>query len=505
VRTPDPPERPSDIGHALRAGGAALVAIVIAAAALRFATLGVQSFSDDELFTTWLTRMPFGRMVSTVPESEATPHLFYLLEWVVTRVTGTGEVGMRVLPAVAGTLVVPAVYVAGAIAAGRRVALAAAAFAAVNPFLVWYSQEARAYSLATLLAALSLVALLAYDRAPRGRWLAAWALAAAAMLATYYFAAFLVVPEAVWLLLRSGQDRRRAALAVALPAAVGAALIPLAAHQADAVGDPGGVGGRGLADRVAAIPKNFLVGFSVPAEAAATVAAALAAAVALVLAWRHVEGAARRGVTLCAGLAAACAGLAVLAAPLGADYVTSRSVIVALVPVAVVLGAGFASGRAGIAALVVLAAVSIALVIGIAAERRYQRPDWKGAARALGPQRGWRAILFNPPFSNAGPFRVYFHTGAVLRAPATPPVRELALVALTQPGGFGPDVPRPPGGAAPPAPPGFRLVEDARTDSYRVIRYRAARAVQLPGSALARSAFRDVPAVGVVQIHGPGP
>src|SRR4051812_15422700 len=140
VRTPAPPERPSDIGQMLRAGGAALAAIVVAAAALRFATLGVQSFSDDELFTTWLTRMPFGRMVSTVPESEATPHFFYLLEWLATRVTGTGEVGMRALPAVTGTLVVPAVYVAGAIAAGRRVALAAAAFAAVNPFLVWYSQ-----------------------------------------------------------------------------------------------------------------------------------------------------------------------------------------------------------------------------------------------------------------------------------------------------------------------------------------------------------------------------
>jgi hypothetical protein len=487
----------------LAGGGAALAGIVVAAAVLRFATLGVQSFSDDELFTTWLVRMPLGDMVATVPRTEATPHLFYLLEWVVTRAVGTGEVGMRLLPALAGTLVVPVVYVAGAIAASRRVALAAATFAAVNPFLLWYSQEARAYALVTLLAAVSLVALLAHDRKREGRYLAAWAIAAALMLATYYFAAFLVVPEAAWLLIRARGDLRRTALAVAVPAVSGLALVPLAVHQADAVGDPGGVGSRGLASRVAAIPKNFLVGFSVPLEAAATVLAALVAAVALVLAWRHAAGSARMRGGVCAGLAAACVALAVLVAPLGADYVTSRSVVVALVPCAVVLGSGFAAGRAGLAALAVYAIVSATLAIGIAAEPRYQRPDWKGAAAALGPPHGWRAVLFNPPFSNAGPFRVYFHRGAVLRGAATPPVRELAVIALTQPGGFGPDVPRPPGGPPAPPPAGFRRVADLRTDSYRIVRYQSSRPTPLAAASLARVAFRGVPAVGVLQLVGP--
>ena len=493
----DPPVR------LLRGGGLALAAIVAVAAALRFSTLGLQSFSDDELFTTWLVQMPFGDMLSNVLETERTPHLFYVVEWLVAQVTGTGEVGMRVLPALAGTLVVPAVYLGGAIAASRRVALAAAAFAAVNPFLVWYSQEARAYSLVTLLAAVSLAALLAYDRHGGRRWLAAWTAAVTLMLLTYYFAAFLVVPEAAWLLYRSRPRPRDALLAVALPLATGLALVPLAIHQANAVGET--VNDRGLASRIAAIPKNFLVGFSVPAEAVATAVAGLGAAVALVLAWRRAAGAEKRTADVCAALVVACVALAIVAAPFGADYVTSRAVIVALVPAALVLGCGFAIGRLGLAALAAVAVVSVALTIGIAAEPRYQRPDWKGAAHALGRAHGWRALLVNPPFSNAGPFRVYFHRGAVLRGTVTPPVRELAAVALTQPGGFGPEVPRPPGGPAPPAPPGFRRVADLRTSSYRVVRYRATRPLPVNRATLARVAFPGVPAVGVVQVEGPGP
>ena len=56
---------------------------------------------------------------------------------------------------------------------------------------------------------------------------------------------------------------------------------------------------------------------------------------------------------------------------------------------------------------------------GVAAEPRYQRPDWKGAAAAVGPPRSSRALVFNPPFSNPGPFRVYFDSGSPLRAAVT--------------------------------------------------------------------------------------
>ena len=470
---------------------------MVLGALLRFATLDAQSFSNDELFSAWLMQKSFGGMIDTVPESEATPPLFYVLEWLVTRPLGTGEVGMRLLPALAGTLTIAAVYAAGALAASRRAGLAAAAFAAVNPFLVWYSQEARAYALMILLVALSLVWLAAHWR--EGRGLTAWAVASAAALATHYFALVVVAPAALWLLLSAGAELRRRALAIALPAVTGLALVPLALHQRDAVGDPGGIGERDLLERVAAIPKSFLVGFSLPAEALVVVVAALCAVGALAAAALRTRGEEREGALMAGALAVAGVALTVVIAPFGLDYASSKNVIAALVPAALVLGCGFAATAWGRAALGVLCVASVATVIGVALEPAHQRPDWRGAAEALGPApMPGRVLVFNPPFTNTGPFSVYFGSAGLL-GPGDALAPELAVVALTQTTGFGPSRPEPPSQPAAAPPPGFRLAQDELTDSYRVVRYTAPRLRRVARRRLAVVAFRDVPAVFVYQ------
>jgi mannosyltransferase len=472
------------------AGGWALALVVLAAAAVRFASLGVQGFSDDEQFTVWLVQMPFGDMVTTVPQSEATPHLFYLLEWFSARLFGSGEVGMRILPALLGTLTVPVVYRTGALAGSRRVGLAAAAVAAVDPFLIWYSQEARAYSLVIFLTALGLMWLVQFLRSGGRAALAGWALVSAAALATHYFAAFVVIPEAAWLVLSGGRaDRRRRLAAVAVPVAAGLALLPLALHQRDAVGDPGGVGSRGIGDRLVAIPKNFLVGFSVPAELLLTIAAGVLAAVALALAWRRSEGAERRLAALAGAVAAAAVALSLVLAALGSDYVTSRNLVIALVPATLVLGVGFAAaGRAGSIALAALGAVMLTAVIGVAAEPRYQRRDWRGAADALGPPRVDRVLVFSPGFTKIGPFEVYFGGSRLVRTDFVR-VRQIAVVALADYGGFGPGPGRPPGGPTPRAPAGFRLVRDVSTPTYRIVLFSAPRPVVINSVPLRRTAF----------------
>src|SRR5947207_1635776 len=72
---------------------------------------------------------------------------------------------------------------------------------AVGPLLVWYSQEARAYALLVLTSALTIWLFAAALQEPERRtWLAWWAAAASLALLSHYFAAFLVVPEAAWLL-----------------------------------------------------------------------------------------------------------------------------------------------------------------------------------------------------------------------------------------------------------------------------------------------------------------
>src|SRR5436305_1859876 len=95
--------------------GWALLGIAAGAAALRFSTLGVQSFWHDEAVTVGRVLHPgLGATLREIPSSEATPPLYYVLAWVWTKVFGTSEAGIRSLSALFGTATVPVAYAVGA-------------------------------------------------------------------------------------------------------------------------------------------------------------------------------------------------------------------------------------------------------------------------------------------------------------------------------------------------------------------------------------------------------
>src|SRR3977135_302007 len=131
------------------------VALTLVAAALRFAGLASQSYWGDEALTVSEIRTPLDGMLSLVLGQETTPPLYFVLAWGWAKVFGSGEAGLRSLSALAGTSMVPLAYLAAARLFSRRVGVIAAALAALNPFLIWYSQEARAYAVYMTLTALS--------------------------------------------------------------------------------------------------------------------------------------------------------------------------------------------------------------------------------------------------------------------------------------------------------------------------------------------------------------
>src|SRR4051794_24119625 len=177
-----------------------LIALTLAGAALRFGTLDLQSFWFDESVTVRLVRDDLFGMLGQIPDSESTPPLYYVVAWFWAKLFGVGEVGLRSLSALAGTATVPVIFALGARVASVRAGLIAAALAATNPLLVWYSQEARAYALLVLLCALLTLLTLEAREHPRARTLAGWAALGGLALATHYFAIFIVGPAALWLL-----------------------------------------------------------------------------------------------------------------------------------------------------------------------------------------------------------------------------------------------------------------------------------------------------------------
>jgi uncharacterized membrane protein len=182
-----------------------VVGLTVLAAALRFATLGVQSYHHDEVVTaSRVLRAGFGHAMHAVWSSESTPPVYYAIAWVWTQLVGTGEFGLRTVSALAGVLTIPVAYLIGTELRGRRAGLWAAALVAVNPMMLWYSQEARAYALVALFGALSALYWLRAEKSGERRDYIWWGVWSGLAIATHYFVAFPILAEAVMLLRRRG-------------------------------------------------------------------------------------------------------------------------------------------------------------------------------------------------------------------------------------------------------------------------------------------------------------
>jgi uncharacterized membrane protein len=143
---------------------------------------------------------------------DGSPPLYYMLLHIWMGWFGTSEFATQSLSAIFGLLCVPAAFWVGNVTMGRRVAWAAAAIAAVNPFLTLHSFEARMYALMILLGILASGAfVLAYVQRRRA-WLPAFGVLLAAMLYTHNWAIFFGAASAAafaWLWWKASRDERR--------------------------------------------------------------------------------------------------------------------------------------------------------------------------------------------------------------------------------------------------------------------------------------------------------
>jgi mannosyltransferase len=446
----------------------ALVALTVGAALLRFPTLQTQSYWYDEAITVELVQRPFDAMLGAVPHSESTPPLYYVLAWIWSRIFSTDEAGLRSLSAVIGTATVPATYAAARQLVSQRSAFVAAALVAVSPFLIWYSQEARAYALLVLLGALSLVPLRrAVGPRPAGP-LAAWAFAGSLALATHYFALFLVAAEAAWLL-RRATDRRAAARAVAAVAVVLVALAALATYQARYAEHTMWISNSGgLAGRAAYLLRQLVVG-GYPTSHIRPLLVAVPIVV-LVGLFTWTARAERPGALLALGF-----GLAAIAPPaalavvgdnlLGGrgDYFIYRNLIVGTVPLTIAAAAVVATpraGRLGLAAVALACGLLAAVSVEIARRPDLQKPDVRAVAAALGTPRTRRAIVVD---IRTAPVLKLYLPNAVDAPEALVSTQEVDVIAE-------------PGSSVAPVPPrGFHDVGSRRVHVFTIVRLRARR------------------------------
>jgi Dolichyl-phosphate-mannose-protein mannosyltransferase len=173
----------------------AMGALCVAAAAVRTATS--RGLWVDEAISVRQAALPFGAMLADVRDTDVHPPLHHTLLWGTVRLFGTSEFAVRLPSLIAGVALVPAMAWVGRLLYDRRTGWIAAVLAAVAPFGVWYSQEARMYSLFMLLAALAVGTQVVALRRGRARDWVLFGVATAAMLWTQYFAVLPVLVQQV--------------------------------------------------------------------------------------------------------------------------------------------------------------------------------------------------------------------------------------------------------------------------------------------------------------------
>jgi 4-amino-4-deoxy-L-arabinose transferase-like glycosyltransferase len=379
----------------------ALTALTALGIAVRFAGLGLQSYHHDEVITAArVIPGSFGQMLHEVRASESNPPLYYVLAWGWAKAFGTGEVGLRSLTALFGAATVPVAYLVGRELASRHAGLIAAALFAVNPMLIWYSQEARSYALLVFFGALSLLFFARALNTWRGRDLAFWALASALALCSHYFAVFAVAIEAIWLAVALRSRWRVVLPAIGVVVAVGLALLPLIATQVNPT-HIGWIDHSSLHTRLLETGGSFLVGETghviaePPRERYALIPAVLIG-LALLLAFLRGDGRERRGALIGLAVGLGVVGLASAAALIGRDYIVERNLLPALVPLGVAAAIGFGAGgarRVGLVLVTVLCAYWLAFDVHVTQTENLQRPDFRELTEKAGPPHRPRAIV----------------------------------------------------------------------------------------------------------------
>jgi len=452
-----------------------LAGLVALGCAARFASLGVQSYHHDEVIT--VARVipgSFTHMLDEVKRSESNPPLYYVLAWGWAKWFGTGEVAMRSLSALFGLATVPLAYLIGAELSNRRAGLIAAGIVAVNPMLIWYTQEARSYALLVFFCAASLLFFARALRTRQGSDLSLWALSSALALCSHYFAVFAIAIEALWLLLALRGELRLVVPAVTGVAIVGVALIPLISAQVNPT-HIGWIDHSLLSTRFLETGVSFLIGETghviaePPRERYALLPALLVGAALLLVAALGTRRE-RRGTLLGVALGLGVAAGAGIAAAVGKDYVVERNLLPALLPLAVAAAIGFGVERArrlGLLLAIALCAYWIAFDVHVTQTPNLQRPDFRTLTEELGPAPHRRAIVSWK--LAADPIRFYLHDNSERAYGGEIPLREIDVIGK-------------PVVAIPPAslPPGFRPAGRVRLDRLTLTRYMARRDRAVP-------------------------
>lgn len=187
-----------------------------AALFLRLRGLGVQNLWYDEVLTWHSATAPPNRILTTLRHYENTPPLYFLILNAWVRMFGDGEIALRLPSALFGAACIPAAYWLAKEMWNRTAGMVFAVMLTTSPYHLWYSQEARTYSLLFLLVLCASATLVRLLRQP-SRWaMAGYVVFNILAFYAHSFALFALVAQMVFFLAMYAGRRRDHTPALAL-------------------------------------------------------------------------------------------------------------------------------------------------------------------------------------------------------------------------------------------------------------------------------------------------
>lgn len=195
----------------------ALLLIVLLAFLLWLYRLDHQSLWYDEGFSVYLARMSLGEITAHTA-SDIHPPLYYYLLHLWLGPFGDSEFALRFFSLLFGLLTTPLIYALGRRLLSTATGLLAAFFLAISPLYLWYSQEARMYTLVTFLCLLSSYLLLRTLEGKAGFLWGGYILVNVLAVYSHFYVFFVLAFHSLFLLAWSFRQKRWTPLAWGLAA-----------------------------------------------------------------------------------------------------------------------------------------------------------------------------------------------------------------------------------------------------------------------------------------------
>lgn len=190
-----------------------LLIIILLGLILRIYDIGGESLWLDEFISLKFARLNLGGIIGRIYyDSENNPPLYFMFlhYWIV--LFGDSEASLRMTTVVFNTASIIVLYILGRALFNKKTGLLASLIFSVSAYQIYYSQEARAYSLMVLLGLLSLFFLLRLMNKFDLRSAFGYALFSGLLLYTHYYGLLIIAAEnlyffSIMLLQRSGKKK----------------------------------------------------------------------------------------------------------------------------------------------------------------------------------------------------------------------------------------------------------------------------------------------------------